>query len=318
MIISSYNFSIRLKEELANIELLRRQILLVPLSPKTELRLKWESKLQRVFWSLSLTNNPTGKAEMVKLISNSDVKKVTPDQREVLNYAKALDYITHEWLVSTSQINFNTVDELFGIYSKGLKVDASSPLSSVKKDINVLTEYLQAGSEHPIIQAGISQINLLRFSSQVERRGCLSRLIPYLFLYKYGYNFRDMLVIDEYFRRDIITLKQIVGGVEATGNLTVWLEYFTKGISVQLAKVLANLKNVRFQTELPSSFWKLNSRQKEIVGLLEQPDLVITNNNVQKMFGVSQITASRDLTRLTELGLLLSHGKGRSTYYTRV
>jgi DNA-binding transcriptional ArsR family regulator len=318
MIISSYNFSIRLKEELANIELLRRQILLIPLSPKTELRLKWESKLQRVFWSLSLTNNPVSKAEMIKLISNSDVKKVSPDQREVLNYAKALDYITHEWLVSTNQINFNTFDELFSIYSKGLKVDASAPFSSTKKDINVLTEYLQAGSEHPIIQAGISQINLLRLSSQVERRGCLSCLIPYLFLYKYGYNFRDMLVIDEYFRRDIVTLKQIVGGVEATGNLTIWLEYFTKGISIQLAKVLNNLKNVRFQTELPSSFWKLNSRQKEIVGLLEQPDLVITNNNVQKMFGVSQITASRDLTKLTELGLLLSHGKGRSTYYTRV
>jgi len=36
------------------------------------------------------------------------------------------------------------------------------------------------------------------------------------------------------------------------------------------------------------------------------------------MFKVSQITASRDLSKLGALGLLFIHGKGRSVYYTKI
>ncbi len=46
--------------------------------------------------------------------------------------------------------------------------------------------------------------------------------------------------------------------------------------------------------------------------------MTITNKKVQKLFKVSQITASRDLAKLASVGLLFTHGKGRSVYYTKV
>ena len=90
-------------------------------------------------------------------------------------------------------------------------------------------------------------------------------------------------------------------------------------------KVLIQLKNAykivsssKFQTDLPAAFWKLNDRHAEVMNLLERPGSKITNKKVQKMFKVSQITASRDLSQLVRLGLVFSGGKGRSTFYTKI
>ena len=67
----------------------------------------------------------------------------------------------------------------------------------------------------------------------------------------------------------------------------------------------------------PTTLKRLTIRQKEILYLLEKPETPITNKQIQQVFKVSQITASRDLARLSIVGLLLPHGKGRATYYTK-
>jgi len=90
------------------------------------------------------------------------------------------------------------------------------------------------------------------------------------------------------------------------------------GITANTITVSGGIKGLKSQDNLPSSFWKLNGRQQSILSVLENPGEKITNKDVQKKFGVSQITASRDLSHLTTLGLLLAHGKGRSVYYTKV
>ena len=97
MTILAYNLSSNLKSNLQKIETLRRQILLLPIPPKSELRLKWEASLQRVYWSLVLAGNPLGKTEMVKLLSTQVKSRLSAEQKEVVNYKKALDYIKQDW-----------------------------------------------------------------------------------------------------------------------------------------------------------------------------------------------------------------------------
>ena len=63
---------------------------------------------------------------------------------------------------------------------------------------------------------------------------------------------------------------------------------------------------------------ELNERQKVIMTLLDDPQAIITNRTIQKIFHVSAITSSRDLAKLTMLGLLIQQGKGRSVRYTRI
>jgi len=317
MAILSYNLSPNIKNNLEKIETLRRQILLLPIPPKTELRLRWEASLQRIYWSLVLAGNPLSKAEMIRLLSKQSKKKLSPEQKEVVNYQKAQNFIKENWLVSSKPITLTTVKKLYDLACKPT-LGPSSGLSANQKKLDLFLDYLQTGKESPIIQAGIAQISIINIDAFAEGNGPVARLIPYLFLYKHGYDFRGLLVLDEYLRRDLYALKTAIEGVNKSQNLTLWLEYFTNGILVQLRNAYKIASSGKFQTDLPAAFWKLNDRQIGILNLLEQPGAKVTNRKVQKMFKVSQITASRDLAKLVRLRILFSHGKGRSAHYTKV
>ncbi len=313
MINLSYNLSPNLKGLIQETENLRSKILLTPLSPGTELRLRWNAMVRRIHWSLLLHENILTKAEIIKLISNASQRKrrFADEEKEVIDYKKGMDYISQQWLVSPKNITSKTIITLNEIACHGRFKAAESSLKQI-------LDYLQTSSEHPVIQAAIVQIVLLDLNGFSHGNRRTSRLASYLFLYKFGYDFRGFLCIDEYFKRDLTSYQEKIQAISGSGNLTLWIEYFAKGVVNQLEKALNDLLTEKYSNDLQKNFFELNDRQKEIMSLLDQPNAVISNKKVQKMFKVSQITASRDLSRLSTLGLLFTHGKGRSVYYTKI
>lgn len=315
----SYNLSEKLNGYLTKIEKLRIEIMLTPLSPKNELRFRWDVNLERTVWSLSLIDNPISKPDAAKILSNisGSRKRFTNFQKDVINQKRAFLYIRENWLGSKNPITMDTIKKLYEISCR----ETGGPMSGLteysEKRINSLLNYLQKGQDHPIIQAGIAQIQIINITPFDNCNGRIARFLSYLFLYKSGYDMRDMVSFEEIFRRDMITFKRVTDLSRTQGSSTLWLEYFAFCIMTSLEKTIDMVKNLKFKDELPASFWKLNNRQKQIVEYLDNPELSITNKEVQKVHGVSQITASRDLAKLTSLGLLLAHGKGRSVYYIK-
>jgi len=133
-----------------------------------------------------------------------------------------------------------------------------------------------------------------------------------------GFVSKGLLCLDEYFKKDFVGYRENVEAVLGNKNLTLWLEYFAGAVVTQLEKTLTEVLSEKYSLDVTRNFFELNDRQKEIMSILDQPNVVISNKKVQKMFKVSQITASRDLSRLSTLGLLFTHGKGRSVYYTKI
>lgn len=312
----SFTFSAALRNSLQKIDSLRRQILLSPIPPRMELRLRWEATLNRIYWSLALAGDPLTKAEIIKLLT-AEKKRPTQAEQEVLNYKKALDYISQEWLVNPRRVTLQTVIDLYNISSQPTVGKNARISNAGENSIKHLLEYLQKGSDHPIVQAGIAQAQLISIRPFPDGNGRVARLLSLLFLYRNGYDVRGFLVLSDYWRKDSSGLEYATKRSLESKNFTVWLEYFAHGILIEVEKVAQSLKNLNFQTDLPISFWKLNDRQKEILAILEQPETTITNKKAQKLFKISQITASRDLAKLASLGLLFTHGRGRSVYYTR-
>lgn len=300
MINLSYNLSPTLKSFLAKIELLRQKILLTPLSPKTELRLRWEATLNRVYWSLMSIGKPLNKARIIKLLANPPKTGSPSEEYQAIKYKKALDYIREHFLVSHEHITPKTILTLHSIACYG-------NFRSSQAQLKQLLDYLQGSPEQPVIQAGIAYIEIINISPFTQENRQIACLLALVFLYKAGYDFRGLLVLEEYFHKDNTSITQ---------NLTPFLESFASTMITQLEKV--TYPNLSSEDYLPSSFWQLNDRQKSILGFLENPDATITNKKVQNLFNISQITASRDLTKLANLGLLFLHGKGRSVFYTRV
>lgn len=306
----SYNISSKLKDLLQKVEGQRRTILLTPLPRKTELRLRWKAIISRIYWSLSLSENSLTKSEIVYSLTSFSKKKPGKAESHIIGYKKTLDYILHDWFVNTKPVTPETVQYIHQLSYPGKHTGSELRLKE-------LLDYIQTNPENPIIQAAIIQIELLSLSPFTDGNESTSKLLSYVFLYKNGYDFRGLLVLEKYCRESVVSFKENVETCLRSGNLTLWLEYFIYAISQQLTEVIQQLSSKESYTDLPFSFWELNDRQKEILSVLQQPEATITNRKVQQMFKISQITASRDLAKLASLGILFPQGKGRSVYYIR-
>ena len=154
------------------------------------------------------------------------------------------------------------------------------------------------------------------FSDHNSQISCLASL---LFLYKYGCDFRGFLAYETEWAQEENNYKENKKRALSAGNFTLWLEYFAGCILKQADSLVQSIEKPKTQTlDLRTSFWELNERQKSILNYLDSPLGTITNRQIQKRFKTSQITASRDLAKLTNLRYLFSHGKGRSVYYTKI
>ena len=89
MINFSYNLSPILKNNLGSIELLRQKILLTPLSPKTELHLRFEATASRIYWALIFSKQKSiNKSKVTKLIINRQEKEKLKKEEEEVAAAK--------------------------------------------------------------------------------------------------------------------------------------------------------------------------------------------------------------------------------------
>ena len=308
----SYNISPKLQAYLREIEDLREQILLTPISQAKELRLRWEAIFNRVHYSLKLAGNSLKKGEMLKLLSEVRHKKINSDQKAVLNYKEALDYISQNWQGSPNAVDAKAVIDLHKIIGNGrLRI----PQSGLQR----LLDYLQTKSENPIIQAAIVNIELEKMKFFKEQNSLISHLAADIFLCKYGYDLKGFLAYEAAWMEDADSFRENHGRALSAVSLTLWLEYFASCVLKQAESINQSLTKPKTQIlDVRESFWKINERQKATLDFLSSPQATITNRQIQKQFKTSQITASRDLAKLTNLGFLFSHGKGRSVYYTRV
>ncbi len=308
----SYNISPRLNEYLGKIEDLRKQILLTPIPQAKELRLRWEAVFNRIHYSLKLAGNSIKRVDMLKLLSEVTHNKLGNDQTAVLKYKEALDCISQKWQGSQNAVDAKAIIDIHRIIGNG-------KLRVPQAGLQYLLDYLQARIENPIIQAAIVNIEMEKMQLFTEHNNLISHLAADLFLYKYGYDFKGFLAYEAAWMDQEKTFKENHERALNAVSLTLWLEYFAQNILKQLETIIQSIEKPKSGTvDLKESFWQLNERQKSILSFLDQPQATIANRQIQKRYKISQITASRDLAKLTNLGHLFSHGKGRSVYYTKI
>jgi Fic family protein len=250
--------------------------------------------------------------DMLKLLSEVTHRKTSDEQKEVLRYKEAVDYIALNWQGSQNAVDAKAIIDL-------QKIIGSGRLRVPQAGLQYLLDYLQARIENPIIQAAIINIEMEKMQLFTEHNILIAHLATDLFLYKYGYDFKGFLAYEAAWMDQEDAFKENHKRALEAVSLTLWLEYFAQNILKQLEAIIQVIKKPKSATtEMRESFWRLNERQKSILSFLDQPQETITNRQVQKRCKISQITASRDLAKLVNLGCLFSHGKGRSVYYTKI
>jgi len=317
----SYTVSPKLKTTLDNIDRARAKVLLLRLPREDQAEIAWRAKLARTYYSLSMSGNKLPRRDMAAFLSDTTIdnkQKLTKEQSEVLHYFYTQDYINQIWYMNSKNVTPETVYQLYAISSQATFGDSKREFDSKTGLLKQLLDYISQGDDHAVIKAGIIQMQLRLISPFVNANGRITRLLSQLFLYKEGYDVRGFLVLDEYWKKNIGRYRQEVEVASQSENMTGWLEFYADAFEEVVNKSLEVARGDRKVPGVQKSFWELNRRQKQILSLLENPSLSLTNDDVQKKFNVSQVTASRDFAKLLKLDLVFRHGKGRSVYYTRV
>lgn len=313
----AYTVSPYLLRYLDRLETARQQIILYPLSPKRELGMQFQATIERVHFGLALIdeavhpeNIKTVLANQIVFAMQSETKKMDKIQKDILRYKQALDYIKRDWTLSTQTI---TVDTLLKLYS----LTGDPTIKLPEKELQDIINYLHASADNPFTQAALAKLQMRRLLQNTHQTELFSTMSSYLFLYQSGMDCRGLLVLEKPWSQERKLFEGYYTTAIAKPNVTGWIEYFVKTICLQLETTYQSL--YQSQTKLEEEkIGKLNERQKAIMTLLDDPQAIITNRTIQKIFHISAITASRDLALLTMLGLLIQQGKGRSVRYTRI
>ncbi len=311
----TYTSTPAIVDTIDNIMALRQSILLSPLSPRTELRLKFEATVNRIRASLFLSGIDTD----TELISNTLLthpKIPSKKQIAIMGYNRALQTIDSDWKNNISSISFQDMTDVIASVSQNHSSDRLP--RGAEADIRELLSFFDSSIINPFLKAAIASHLFLVYPAFSEDQGKIGRLIAYGVLSHSGMDVRGLLTPEfAWLGKEPIVTKALSKSLDEA-SLTPWIETYLLLCLASLTNTIAVLKEKKYTTRLPISFFDLTERQKEIVRLSAHPEATLTNASLQKRFSVSQITASRDLARLTGLGLLFAHGRGRSIYYTKV
>lgn len=306
----SYTVAPYLRIELEEIEKTRQQVLLTLLSPSESTRLKWESKASSIYFSIRLANLNVRKVSIPSLLSPKNINHLSPEAKLAFAHKNVFNYLYTEWLCTKKLVTAEAIIHLYTLLGgEKNKIDA--------KILESLLNFIQVNPEHAVIQAGLAHILIIRglgVSIESER---LARFSAYLFLYTYGYDFNCLLDLEEYFFRNPATYNEAIQKNITEENVSSFIEFYVLMFRAQAKQILEKVTHRKYDISFPQGYFVLGERQKKILGLFDEPGVRITNKTVQHRFTVSQITASRDLAKIHSLGLIFSHGKGRSVYYTK-
>lgn len=304
----SYTISPNLQQTLKLIEKSRESILIHSLSHDKELKLRWDIMVKRIYYSLHLAHIMVNESDIAAVLNAPGKRNLAEKELSIVHYKKAFDYIHSFWYMNTKPVMPQAIHTI-------LKKITDERIRLPESELMERLVFLQTSREHTLTQSFIAYIQFLILLPDTNVFGRLNRLLPYVFLYKSGLDFRGLLLLEKYFYENEKLMRELRLAVERKESVTVWIEHFVGYIANQLEDMSGKI--VQESSTEPAKMWSLSERQREILTSFDMPGARITNRKVQQVFKISQITASRDLARLASLGLLFQYGKGRSVYYMR-
>jgi len=344
----SPNFTISpaLLKNIGAIESAKALIDNAPLVPDWEDQFREDAAIRTVHYGTHLEGNDLSLNQAKQVIGGEKVIGRERDIQEVLNYRQVLDYIDklskrEEEKAQYSQgelkkIHALTVAKILpesgcGKYRKSKVVVKDSATNQVRfippLPIEVpyqLEEFVawingnEAMKTHPVLKAGITHYELVRIHPFVDGNGRVARAFATLVLFRQGYDIKRFFSLEEYYDNDALAYYQALQSVSINSDLTQWLEYFTFGLAMELAKVKEKVESLSLDSKLRNKLGKqitLSSRQIKLVRFLKEHNYLSMAQAKKILPMVSDDTVLRDLKDLLIKGIIVREGKTKGVRY---
>jgi Fic family protein len=316
--------------------------------PLNEAQLKRQAMIRMVHTSTSIEGNKLAEFQVDKVLSGMSVSADQRSIQEVKNYQAAIKEID-KLASQEGHLTITKILDLHKILMKGLlpeekqgawrsgpiyvvddlgdgreQLRFEGPLAEkVLFLINELLTWLEHSEKeklHPILRAGIFHLQFVSIHPFPDGNGRMTRLLTQYILYKAGWDFRKIIVLEDFYNTDrqeyYNAENEIQGHKYHEGqDMTNWLDYFVLGFLVEARKVRDGIKAVGFSKKDADSQIFLDRDEIQIMDFLTTTGQ-ITSRDVEEILKIAKRTAQLKLKNLVDKKLIKMEGKGPASYYT--
>lgn len=318
--------------------------------PLNELHLKRQALIRMVHTSTSIEGNKLQEYQVDKVLSGMSIAADSKSIKEVKNYQLAVKEV-EKLSLKRAKLTIDLILKLHVITMKGLlddkKVGRLRPgevyivddlgagkeklrfkgpdASEIKPLVQELLNWLKEADRqdlHPIIKAGIFHSQFVHIHPFSDGNGRVTRLLTTLLLYLDGWDFRKVIVLEEFYNKN---RQNYYNGLaygwpekyEEGSDFTDWLEYFVAGFLVEARKVKQTITSLGFDKVTSGEQTYLDPDEIKIMDYLGSTDR-IRSEDIVKLLKVAKRTAQLKLKQLADKKLIKLEGKGPSSYYVSI
>lgn len=316
--------------------------------PLNEAQLRRQAILRMAHTSTSIEGNRLAQFEVGKVIEGKTVRGPQKDILEVENYYKALKLmdemsrskhtltkdeilkmqkIVIEGLVDSKKAGHFRPASIYVLHDLGdgreQVLYKGPPAKKVTEMVDDILQWLDKSKKeniHPIIQAGLFHVQFVSVHPFTDGNGRTVRLLTQLLLYRNNWDFRKIIVLEDYYNRNRLSyinhIHEVVGFSYRAGlDLTPWLEYFIEGFLIEARKVLEQIQSIGFgKISKKSEQVFLDKDEIQIMDFLTTMGQ-ITSDDVVDILKVAKRTAQLKLKKLVDKNLLKREGNTTATFY---
>lgn len=317
--------------------------------PLNEAQLRRQAILRMAHTSTSIEGNKLAQFEVGKVLEGKAVSAPQKDIIEVENYYKALK-VLEDMAKTKKTVTPDEILKLHRIVIQGLveekkagrfrpadvyvlddlgdgremlrfKAPSASKVTGLIEDLLFWLKQSKKTVTHPIVRAAVLHLQFVTIHPFTDGNGRVARLLTQLQLYRDGWDFRKILVLEDYYNRDRLSYYNAENKAQGKNyspdmDFTAWLEYFTSGFLIEARKVMEQIQSIGFgKVSKKSEQIFLDKDGIQIMDFLSTTGR-ITSGDVVDILKVAKRTAQLKLKNLSDKGLLKLEGKGPSSYYT--
>ena len=328
------------------IEACREVIIHAPLLPYYEKEFRKDALVRSVHYGTHIEGNELNLDQAAKVMDGKDVLARDRDIQEVLNYRKVMEFIGELSGKMDLSIDENLINNLHaltvekimpeekvGKYRENQVVVKNSltgevtfrppPSTAIPAEMDEFLQFVNNRQDldiHPVLMAGIVHYEFVRIHPFIDGNGRVARALSTLILFLEGYDIRKFFSLEEYFDSDALDYYNALKTVEKNHfDLTAWLEYFTKGLSIELNKIKEKVENISIDAHLKEKLGgkpvMLTERQIKIIEYIQKIGF-LQNKAFGSLFPmVSEDTILNELKGLIKEGIIKKSGSTKGAKY---
>jgi Fic family protein len=336
-----YSITNKILKNIGSIEASKEIIDHAPLLPYYEKEFRKDAMVRAVHYGTHIEGNELNFSQAEKVLDGQEVAARDRDIQEVLNYRKVVELIgetqrkmDEDLILNLHKLTVNKILESVksGKYrttqvvvknSRTGEVSFRPPAAdAIKQQIKDLLQFLNSPSNqdiHSVLRAGIVHYEFVRIHPFVDGNGRVGRALSMLLLFQEGYDIRKFFSLEEYFDSDSRAYYEALQSVPKNNeDLTQWLEYFTLGLSIELAKIRDKIENISIDVNIKKKLGKpvmLTDRQIKIIQYVQETGY-LQNKAFESIFPmVSEDTILNELKGLLKAGIIKKKGVTKSARY---